>query len=89
MVVAWLIYFQFSDALDLNPKYLVAAFWFTVASLFAPVSTPTGIVRALDRFDLGVYVEALVPTLRLVAAVAIWLVDPKVVISSPPGRRSI
>ncbi|WP_305097749.1 lipopolysaccharide biosynthesis protein [Croceibacterium aestuarii] len=79
VVVAWLIYFQFSDALDLNPKYLVAAFWFTVASLFALVSTPTGIVRALDRFDLGVYVEALVPTLRLVAAVAIWLVDPKVV----------
>ena len=79
VVVAWLIYFQFSDALDLNPKYLVAAFWFTVASLFALVSTPTGIVRALDRFDLGVYVEALVPTLQLIAAVAIWLIDPKVV----------
>ncbi|MXO59882.1 oligosaccharide flippase family protein [Altererythrobacter salegens] len=79
VIIAFVIYFEFNEALGLNPKYLHAAFWFTVASLFALVSTPTGIVRALDRFDLGVYVEALVPSLRLVAAVAIWLTDPKVV----------
>ncbi|MGZ3235240.1 MAG: lipopolysaccharide biosynthesis protein, partial [Croceibacterium sp.] len=33
-------------------------------------------VRALDRFDVATYVEAVVPTGRLVAAVAIWLTGP-------------
>lgn len=78
VAIAGVIYFHFNEALGLNPAYIEEAFWFTVASLFALVSTPTGIVRALDRFDLGVYVEALVPTLRLVAAVAIWLTGPSV-----------
>ncbi len=79
VAIAAVIYFHFSEALGINERYVGAAFWFTVASLFALVSTPTGIVRALDRFDLAVYVEALVPGLRLIAAIAIWLTDPNVV----------
>jgi O-antigen/teichoic acid export membrane protein len=78
VVIAWVIYFKFGEVLGINPDYVDEAFWFTVASLFALVSTPTGIVRALDRFDLAVYVEALVPSLRLLAAVAIWLTDTSV-----------
>ena len=79
VAIAAVIYFQFSDALGINERYVDAAFWFTVASLFSLVSTPTGIVRALDRFDLAVYVEALVPGLRLIAAIAIWLTDTSVI----------
>jgi O-antigen/teichoic acid export membrane protein len=35
-------------------------------------------VRALHRFDMAVYVEAVVPTGRLIAALVIWLTGPTV-----------
>jgi O-antigen/teichoic acid export membrane protein len=54
------------------------AFWFCCGSLWALVSAPTGIVRALHRFDKAVYVEAVVPTGRLAAALLIWWTGPSV-----------
>lgn len=72
------IIFGFSKVLDLNPAYIDMAFWFCVAMVWALVSAPTGIVRALHRFDMAVYVEALVPILRLAAAVGIWWTGPSV-----------
>ena len=54
------------------------AFWFAVASLWALVSAPTGILRALHRFDRAVYVEAIVPLGRLLAALWIWYSGPTV-----------
>ncbi|WP_156495467.1 lipopolysaccharide biosynthesis protein [Croceicoccus estronivorus] len=74
--IAWVVFYQFSDALDLNKSLVDTAFWFNVAAIWALVSAPTGIVRALDRFDVAVYVEAVVPIGRLAAATAIWLTDP-------------
>lgn len=76
--VAWLVYYQFHEVLDLNLELRDGAFWFTCAMLFALVSAPTGIVRALDRFDVAAYVEAIVPAGRLLAALAIWLTEPSV-----------
>lgn len=78
-VFAYIIFFKFSHLLALNPSVIVTAFWFNVAAVWALVSAPTGIVRALDRFDVSAYVEAIVPVGRLVAAVAIWLVGPTLV----------
>jgi O-antigen/teichoic acid export membrane protein len=46
--------------------------------LWAIVSAPTGIVRALNRFDVSVYVEAVVPLGRLIAALLIWWHGPTV-----------
>ncbi|WP_066556224.1 lipopolysaccharide biosynthesis protein [Croceicoccus bisphenolivorans] len=77
--IAWLVFYQFADALQINPALIDTAFWFNVAALWAIVSAPTGIVRALDRFDLAVYIEAVVPLGRLIAAVAIWLTGPSLV----------
>lgn len=76
--VAFTVIYGFSDALDLNPRYIDTAFWFCCAMLWALVSAPTGIVRALHRFDRAVYVEAVVPLGRLLAAVAIWWHGPTV-----------
>lgn len=76
--VAWVVYYQFHEVLDLNLELRDGAFWFTCAMLFALVSAPTGIVRALDRFDLAAYIEAVVPAGRLLAALAIWLTEPSV-----------
>ncbi|MBB3990923.1 lipopolysaccharide biosynthesis protein [Croceicoccus naphthovorans] len=78
-LVAYLAFYQFADMLELNPALVDMGFWFNVAAVWALVSAPTGVVRALDRFDLAVYVEALVPLGRLAAAVGIWLTGPSLV----------
>jgi len=70
--------YGFSEVLSLNPDYIDMAFWFAVASLWALVSAPTGILRALHRFDRAVYVEAIVPLGRLLAALWIWYSGPTV-----------
>ena len=75
-ILAYAVFFRFSHLLHLNHRLILTAFWFNVAAVWALVSAPTGIVRALDRFDVATYVEAVVPTGRLVAAVAIWLAGP-------------
>ncbi len=77
--IAWLVFYQFGHALGINPALVDTAFWFNVAALWALVSAPTGIVRALDRFDLAVYIEAIVPLGRLIAAIGIWLTGPSLV----------
>lgn len=77
--IAWVVIYHSGGLIRINPDYVDAAFGFCCAMLWALVSAPTGIVRALDRFDMGVYIEALVPVGRLLAAVAIWLTGPSVV----------
>lgn len=78
-ILAYIVFFRFSHLLHLNHKLILTAFWFNVAAVWALVSAPTGIVRALDRFDVAAYVEAVVPAGRLVAALAIWLTGPSLV----------
>ncbi|ANY20766.1 Inner membrane protein YghQ [Tsuneonella dongtanensis] len=77
-LVAVVVFFGFGDALSLNPEYTVMAFWFVCALLISRMTTPTGVVRGLDRFDIGSYVEAIVPAGRLIAAGAIVLTGPSV-----------
>lgn len=76
--VAFVVICGFGEELDLNPAFVDTAFAFNVAMVWALVSAPTGIVRALHRFDMAVYVEAIVPVGRLLAAIAIWLAGPSV-----------
>ena len=75
-VLAYIVFFEFSHLLHLNHSLIQTAFWFNVAAVWALVSAPTGIVRALDRFDVATYIEGVVPVGRLIAAVAIWLTGP-------------
>ncbi|MEY4721059.1 MAG: hypothetical protein RIQ46_784 [Pseudomonadota bacterium] len=76
--IAGIMIYGFGPLLDLNPAYVDMAFWFNVAMVWAVVSAPTGMVRALHRFDMAVYVEAVVPILRVAAAVFIWQTGPSV-----------
>ena len=78
-VLAWVVFFKFNHLLDLNPTMVQTAFWFNVAAVWALVSAPTGIVRALDRFDVATYVESIVPICRLIAAVIILLIGASLV----------
>lgn len=75
-VIAYVVFYHFADTLGLNPTLIDTAFWFNCAMLWALVSAPTGIVRALDRFDMAVYVEAWVPLGRLLSAAVIWMTGP-------------
>lgn len=77
-IFAAIVIYGFAGLLDLNPAYIDIAFYFCCASLWALVSAPTGMVRALHRFDMAVYVEAVVPAGRLIAALAIWWTGPSV-----------
>lgn len=64
-LIAMVVILGFAEALDLNPDYVDPALWFACAMLWALVSAPTGILRTLHRFDMAVYVEAVVPLGRL------------------------
>lgn len=77
-LAAGAIYFGFADALNLNPEFVPMAFAFSCALMWARTTAAAGVVRVLDRFDVSVYVESLVPMGRLVAALAIWAVGPSV-----------
>jgi O-antigen/teichoic acid export membrane protein len=68
----------FGEALELNPAYDKMALAFICAMLLTRVSAPFGIIRALDRFELSVWVGAITPSGRLLAAIAIWLTGPSV-----------
>jgi O-antigen/teichoic acid export membrane protein len=72
------IFLLFGEALELNPDYDEMALAFICAMLLTRVSAPYGIIRALDRFELSVWVGAITPTGRLLAAIAIWLTGPSV-----------
>lgn len=77
-VIAVVIFYGFAGPLDLNPEYIGMGCAFNCALLWGRVSAPTGMLRALNRFDMAVYVEALVPVGRLIAAAAIWAIGPSV-----------
>ncbi|WP_347303773.1 lipopolysaccharide biosynthesis protein [Croceibacterium sp. TMG7-5b_MA50] len=71
IALAAVIYYSFADALELNPDFVDMAFTFNCVLLVSRLTTATGIVRVLDRFDVATYVEALNPVGRLVAAFVI------------------
>lgn len=77
-LIAFVLIYGFGDRLDLNPAYVDMSFAFCCAMVWALVSAPTGIVRALHRFDVAVYVEAVVPVGRLLSAALIWWTGPSV-----------
>jgi O-antigen/teichoic acid export membrane protein len=52
---------------------------FAAVLLLTTGSTPSGILRLSDRFDLSAYAEAVGPLMRLAGAIAVWIVDGGVV----------
>jgi O-antigen/teichoic acid export membrane protein len=50
-----------------------AAAWFGAALLLTSGTTPSGVLRLLDRFDLLVYSEAIAPLTRLTGCLLAWV----------------
>lgn len=72
-----LILHFFADALGMTPTLARATLIFNVIMLISVRSTPIGILRLHDRFNLAAAADAATPTLRLIGAVSAALVHPK------------
>ncbi|MCB2067568.1 MAG: oligosaccharide flippase family protein [Erythrobacter sp.] len=62
--------------LILSDKARIPAFLFTVVSLLSIRSTPTGLLRLHDRYDLAAYADATTSIVRAIGAVVAILVKP-------------
>jgi len=70
--IAWLIFTFGQHYVSWAPEIADTAFLYCCTILFAIKSTPLGILRLHNRFDLGVYAESMVPLTRIIGAVTIF-----------------
>lgn len=57
---------------DWSPQQQVTVAIFSALLLLTTGSTPSGILRLFDRFDLSAYAEAVGPLTRLAGAIVLW-----------------
>lgn len=67
----------FADALGLSDTLARATLIFNIIMLISLRSTPLGILRLRDRFSLAAAAESATPTFRLIGALTVWFVHPK------------
>jgi O-antigen/teichoic acid export membrane protein len=77
IAAAAIILHFFADALGMTPTLARATLIFNIIMLLSIRSTPVGIMRLRDRFDFAAMAETATPTLRLVGAVAVTFIHPK------------
>lgn len=75
-VIAGAVCWSASLWLPLPPELRLAAFAQCAAALLAIRSTPTGILRLHDRYDLAALAESALPATRAVGAILAWLFWP-------------
>ena len=73
-----LILFNFHDLLRLPDKMVVPTYLFTLASLLAVRSTPTGLLRLHDRYDRAAFADATTSIIRAVGAGVVVFVKPSI-----------
>ncbi len=54
------------------------ALLFALVMLLSIKSTPTGILRVENRFDLAAYAEAIIPSVRLIGTLIVWFTGPSI-----------
>lgn len=57
-----------------SPSEEIAGVWFTTALLLTSSTTPAGVLRLFNRFDLQVYSEAIAQFTRLAGCIAGWTI---------------
>jgi len=67
----------FAEALSMTPTLARATLIFNIIMLLSVRSTPIGIMRLRDRFSFAAGAESALPTLRLIGAVIVWFVHPR------------
>jgi O-antigen/teichoic acid export membrane protein len=64
---------------DWSPRDQIIVALFAAVLLLTTGSTPSGILRLHDRFDLSAYAEAVGPLTRLTGAITVWIMGGGVV----------
>jgi O-antigen/teichoic acid export membrane protein len=77
VIASVIILHFFADALGLKDTLARATLVFNTIMLISLRSTPLGILRLRDRFSLAAAAESATPTFRLIGAVTVWLIHPK------------
>jgi len=77
IIAAAIILHFFGDALGLSETLARATLIFNIIMLISLRSTPLGILRLRDRFSLAAAAESATPTFRLIGAVLVWFIHPK------------
>jgi O-antigen/teichoic acid export membrane protein len=77
IIASAIILHFFADALGLKDTLARATLIFNTIMLISLRSTPLGILRLRDRFSLAAAAESATPTFRLIGAVTVWLIHPK------------
>ena len=67
----------FAEALGMTPTLARATLIFNIIMLLSLRSTPLGIMRLRDRFDFAAAADSSTPTLRLIGALAVTFIHPK------------
>ena len=75
--VAAVILHFFAAQLGMTETLARATLIFNIIMLLSLRSTPLGIMRVRDRFSIAAIAESATPTLRLIGAVAVWFIHPK------------
>lgn len=61
-----------------TPEIAWQAIAFCAILLFTLRSTPMGILRLFDRFDAGAMADTVIPIVRMIGAVTVWLTTPTI-----------
>ncbi|KLE33566.1 hypothetical protein AAW01_00130 [Aurantiacibacter gangjinensis] len=77
-ILSALILFNFGELLLLPEKMIVPTYLFTLASLLAIRSTPTGLLRLHDRYGRAAIADATTSIVRVVGAVVVIFVKPSI-----------
>ena len=76
--IAWAVTHYFAPAFGWTDGVAAQAFTFAAVILVSIKSTPTGLLRVTNRFDMTTYAEAVVPMTRMAGAVFVWLTEPSI-----------
>lgn len=77
VVASAIILHFFAGVLGLSETLARATLVFNTIMLLSLRSTPLGILRLRDRFSLAAAAESATPTFRLIGALTVWFIHPK------------
>ena len=78
-VIAYFAMRWFAPLFGWGPELAQSALIFALVVLLSIKSTPTGILRVENRFDLTAYTEAIIPIVRLIGTIIVWLTEPSLI----------
>ena len=77
-VIAATVLLAFGPMMDLSPAMAWQSWLFCMVMLVTIRSSPTGILRLFDRFDLAAAAETMIPVGRMIGAAAAWALMPNI-----------